>query len=88
VRAELTARARGTVADTIRDRVGGDVGGIIGDIVGGQRGSTPAPAAPADDAEEIAPVEEKSIEDELKDRAVEGALGAIFGGKKKDDTED
>lgn len=88
VRTELTARARGTVADTIRDRVGGDVGGIIGDIVGGQRGSTPAPAAPTDDAEEAAPVEEKSIEDELKDRAVEGALGAIFGGKKNDDTED
>jgi AsmA protein len=83
VRAELTARARGTVADTIRDRVGGDVGGIIGDIVGGQR--TQSPAAPSQDGTQVEAAPEKSLEDELKDRAVEGALGAIFGRNKEEE---
>ena len=86
VRAELTARARGTVADTIRDRVGGDVGGIIGDIVGGQR--TKTPSAPAENGTPVEAEPEKSLEDELKDRAVEGALGAIFGRNKQEETEE
>lgn len=88
VKAELTARARGAVADEVRDRVGGQLGGILGQVIDRKDGA-PAPTTPTGETGEpetdAAPAPEKSIEDELKDRAVEGALGAIFGGKKKDD---
>ena len=85
VKAELTARARGAVADEVRDRVGGQLGGILGQVIDRKDGA-PAPTTPIGESEtETPPAPEKSIEDELKDRAVEGALGAIFGGKKKED---
>ncbi len=80
VRAELTARARGAIADEITDQIGGELGGIIGGIVGGDD-AAPAP----DNGTETAP---RSVEDEIKDRAIEGALGAIFGGNNPDEDED
>jgi len=83
VRAELTARARGEVASRITERVGGDVGNILGQIVGGDQPSPPAPAQ-TPDGEADEPEEPRSLEDELKDRAVDGALGAIFGTQREE----
>jgi len=78
VRAELTARARGAIADEITDQIGGELGGIIGGIVGGDSAAPAAPEAGAEPAP-------RSVEDEIKDRAIEGALGAIFGGGDSDE---
>lgn len=88
----LAARAQGRLGDDIADSVGGEVGNVLGGIIGGRRDRSTQPSAPAtpdpepsapatpeaEPAEEAAP-EPKSLEDELKERAIDGALGAIFG---------
>jgi len=86
VQAELTARLRNEAGNQIRDQIGGEVGGIIGGIVGGGglsdviRPSTPEPEAPAsEDAAPTEPAEDRSLEDEPQDRAIEGPLGTTFG---------
>ncbi|GAB5458826.1 MAG: AsmA family protein [Henriciella sp.] len=88
VQAELVARARGEVADEISDRIGGELGGIVGGIIGGQSQSQ-TPSTPAEQDADTAEAAPRSIEDELKDQAIEGALGAIFGqGKSDEQTEE
>lgn len=92
IRSELTARARGRIADEIVDEVGGDLGNILGQVVGGKRPNQspaqaePGPAEEADSQTSTTPeAPPKSIEDEIKDRAIEGALGAIFGNQPEDE---
>lgn len=76
VQAELTARLRSQAAGEIADRIGGDAGNIIGGIIGGQS-NTPAP-----EGEEA--TEAPDLEDELRDRA----LGAIFGNRGREPTQE
>lgn len=77
VQTELTARLRDQAASEIGDRIGGDAGRIIGGIIGGQNApsSTPAETPPAGEEATSSPAEEREIEDELRDRA----LDALFG---------
>lgn len=81
VQAELTARLRGQAASEIGDRIGGDAGRIIGDIIGGQSAPSTTPSNEAAEAPETTengetePAEERDLEDELRDRA----LDALFG---------
>ena len=88
----LARRATGQIGEDIADSIGGDLGNIVGGIVGGNTPRTTPPAQPApteETATEPAPAEPpRSIEDELKDRAVEGALGAIFGREKSGEDEE
>ncbi|MEM1391601.1 MAG: AsmA family protein [Pseudomonadota bacterium] len=67
---QLTAQARGRVADEITNRVEGPVGGLIGQVVGGNQGSQTADE-PAED--------EPSVEDKVRDRVLDEALGGLFG---------
>lgn len=98
VQAELVARARDQVADEISDQIGGELGGIVGGIIGGQRSQSPTPTPPVEEETEapVTPVEAepeieeappRSIEDELKDQVIDGALGAIFGPSKSEEPE-
>ncbi len=81
VQQELTRRLTGQLEDRIR--------GELGNVLGRSQPTTPSPQGPtaetndSDPAQPDAPA--KSIEDELKDQAIEGAIGAIFGNRKKDD---
>lgn len=77
VQAELTRRLRGQAASELGDRIGGDAGRIIGDIIGGQ--SAPQ-TPPSDQPAETETPEERDIEDELRDRA----LDALFGRRSED----
>lgn len=86
----LAQRATGQIGDDIADSIGGDLGNIVGGIVGGRSPSpsTPAPTDPVPDEDAQSPTQPaeteppRSVEDELKDLAVDSALGAIFGQDK------
>lgn len=68
VQQELTARARGRVADEITNRVEGPLGGLLGEVVGGGRGNQTQPSQEEPEAEQ-------SIEDEVRDRVLDGLFG-------------
>lgn len=93
VQTELTRLARARAGSEISNRLGGDVGNIIGGIVGGSQPttspSTPSsqPAAETPPANPT-PADPRSIEEELRDRAIDGAFGAIFGRQKEADEDD
>ena len=83
VQAELTRQARARAGQEIGNRLGGDVGTIIGGIVGGEITQPTETSTPED-----AGTPRQSLEDELRDRAVEGALGALFGRPSASEEED
>jgi len=88
IQADLTRQARLRAGREIGNRIGGEMGSVLGGLVGGAQ-KNPDPSASQTQTEQSQTASEtpSTPEQMLRERAVEGALGALFGRRTSDKDE-